>query len=309
MPVKNKNKMKKLILLSVFAFAAVFACGQAVAATITGKTFINANYTGVKTIKVSQTVLDVNIVKSSGSKTGVKCYVEKMIVNDSDYAVKARLVGSTLEIYQEPKNNLSFRETKGYINISAAPGVNVIIVNSVSGDASVKGMDLDNLSLSTVSGDISVGQVSASDVSLKSVSGDISVERTVASTIMSVTTTSGDVDAGNSRGGKIDVASVSGDVKASNIDFSLAKCSTTSGDVYASMAGSIKEVAASSVSGDIKLYFKGNIRDNNYTLSGVSSDIVIAGYAKAKKKFVLEGNSGVSVKANAVSGDIYIGNY
>ena len=102
MPVKNKNKMKKLILLSVFAFAAVFACGQAVAATITGKTFINANYTGVKTIKVSQTVLDVNIVKSSGSKTGVKCYVEKMIVNDSDYAVKARLVGSTLEIYQEP---------------------------------------------------------------------------------------------------------------------------------------------------------------------------------------------------------------
>lgn len=63
--------MKKLILLSVFAFAAVFACGQAVAATITGKTFINANYTGVKTIKVSQTVLDVNIVKSSGSKTGV----------------------------------------------------------------------------------------------------------------------------------------------------------------------------------------------------------------------------------------------
>lgn len=81
MPVKNKNKMKKLILLSVFAFAAVFACGQAVAATITGKTFINANYTGVKTIKVSQTVLDVNIVKSSGSKTGVKCYVEKMIVN------------------------------------------------------------------------------------------------------------------------------------------------------------------------------------------------------------------------------------
>ena len=98
-------------------------------------------------------------------------------------------------------------------------------------------------------------------------------------------------------------------MKASNIDFSLAKCSTTSGDVYASMAGSIKEVAASSVSGDIKLYFKGNIRDNNYTLSGVSSDIVIAGYAKAKKKFVLEGNSGVSVKANAVSGDIYIGNY
>lgn len=183
MPVKNKNKMKKLILLSVFAFAAVFACGQAVAATITGKTFINANYTGVKTIKVSQTVLDVNIVKSSGSKTGVKCYVEKMIVNDSDYAVKARLVGSTLEIYQEPeKTILSFRETKGYINISAAPGVNVIIVNSVSGDASVKGMDLDNLSLSTVSGDISVGQVSASDVSLKSVSGDISVERTVAST-------------------------------------------------------------------------------------------------------------------------------
>lgn len=301
--------MKKLILFSAFAFAAVFACGQAVAATITGKTFINANYTGVKTIKVSQTVLDVNIVKSGSDKTGVKCYVEKMTVNDSDYAVKARLVGSTLEIYQEPKNGLSFRESKGYINISAAPGVSVVIVNSVSGDVSVKALDLDNLSLNTVSGDISVGGVSASDVSLKSVSGDVDVEKSTASTIMSVKTTSGDVEVENTRGGKIDMAAVSGDIKTSNIDFSLVKCSTTSGDVYSSMAPAVKEVVASSVSGDIKLYFKGRLADNNYTISGVSSDINISGVAKARKKLVLEGKGGVSVKANAVSGDIYIGNY
>ena len=94
------------------------------------------------------------------------------------------------------------------------------------------------------------------------------------------------------------------------VDFSLVSIASTSGDLTVYMGPKVKQTVFKSVSGDIGLYLKGNLKNNNYSLGGVSSDISISGVAVARKSLELKFNKGgVDIKANAVSGDIYIKNY
>lgn len=305
--------MKKSILFFLCAVLMGFSASVS-AETIKDKTFINESFTGVKTIKVVQTVLDVNIVKAGSSdKTSVKCHVNQMEVNASDFQISARQVGSTLEIYQTPRSGLSFRRSDGYVNIAAADGVKIVVVNAVSGDISVQNLALDNLEAVSTSGDVSVRACAAGNLSIRSTSGDMRLDA-VSSDLAVIRTTSGDIAIGNSGGNKIDISTVSGDVYAkgspAGIDFSLVSMASTSGDLLVYMGPRVKQTVFKSVSGDIGLYLKGSLKNNNYSLGGVSSDISISGVAVARKSLELKFNKGgVDIKANAVSGDIYIKNY
>lgn len=305
--------MKKSILF--FLCAAFMGFSVSVSAeTIKNKTFIDESFTGVKTIKVVQTVLDVNIVKAGSSdKTSVKCHVNQMELNANDYRIGARQVGSTLEIYQTPRSGFSFRRSDGYINIAAADGVKVVVVNAVSGDISVQDLALDNLEAVSTSGDVSVRACAAGNLSIRSTSGDMQLDA-VSSDLAVIRTTSGDIAIGNSGGNKIDISTTSGDVYAKGspmgVDFSLVSIASTSGDLTVYMGPKVKQTVFKSVSGDIGLCLKGNLKNNNYSLGGVSSDITISGVAVARKSLELKFNKGgVDIKANAVSGDIYIKNY
>lgn len=307
------NEMKKSILFLLCAILMGFSA-PAGAKVIKNTTFINESYTGIKTIKVVQTVLDVNITKAGSSdKTAVKCYVNQMEVSANDYQISARQVGSTLEIYQTPRSGLSFRRSDGYINIAAPDGVKVIVVNTVSGDASVQGLALDNLEVASTSGDVNVQACSAGNLAIRSTSGDMRLDG-VSSDLAVIRSTSGDISVGNSGGNKIDISTVSGDVYAKGskygVDFSLVGMSSSSGDLMVYMGPGVKQTAFKSVSGDIGLYLKGNLKSNNYSFKGVSSDISISGVATARRSLELNfDKGGVDVKANAVSGDIYVKNY
>lgn len=328
--------MKKFILF--FLSAALLGLSAAAQAeTIKNKTFINTVYKNVKTIKVVQTVLDVDVTAAdSPDHTSVKCHVNEMETNIEGYKIEARLVGSTLEIYQDgskPLRGTTFRKSDGYIRIAVAQGVKVVVVNAVSGDVSASGLKMDNMEFSTVSGDtkasgcqavtslsfkstsgdMGIGACSAPNFSAKSVSGDLKFDGLV-SELAVITTTSGDISLKNCRGNKIDVKTVSGDVYGKSLpngaDFALVGVTSTSGDISLYLGEQVKQTAFKSVSGDISLYLKGNLKDNNYALGGVSSTISIAGVARASKKLELELGQGlVNIKANAVSGDISVANY
>lgn len=303
--------MKKLILLFL---CAVFAGGlPARAETIKNKTFIDASYTGVKTIKVMQTVLDVNVVRAAAAKTSVKCHVNQMEVNVKNFRIEARQSGSVLEIYQDPRKASWFGRSDGYIRIEAPADVRVIVVNTVSGDVALQGLRLDTFEATTTSGDVALYDCSSGNVSVNSTSGDVALGNLV-SELAVVRTTSGDVAVNGCGGNKIDISTVSGDVyaKGSNfgVDFALVGISSTSGDLSVYMGPKVRKTVFKSVSGDIRLYFRGDLKKNSYDLGGVSSSIVLSGFARAKRSLVLNpSNAVVDVRANAVSGDIYIGNY
>lgn len=287
--------MKKLffLILSMIAFG-MAATGTQV---IKNKTFIDKSYSGIKTVKVVQTALDVRVARSTGANVTVKCHVNTMETNETDYAVEARVVGSTLEIY-ERKSSLrwgsSFSRVDGYIAIAVPEHVQVISVSSVSGDVSVQDCAVENLSLKTVSG----------DVYLEKIAGEL----TVASTV------SGDVVLRETRGNKITVNTVSGDILAKEgdfgVDFALVSLGSTSGDVSVQAGPSVKQTVFKSVSGDLRLCFKGDLMRNAYALGAVSGDIVVSNYAKARRKLEINPeNPLVDVRANTVSGDIYVLNY
>ena len=287
-------KHQRIFFLLGMFLLAIAASGAKV---IKDKTYIDRSFQGIKTVKVVQSVLTVNIVGNTSDKTAVKCHVDLLETDQADYTVEARVVGSTLEIYERTGSNrrgFSCRQAKGTIAISIPRGVRVVSVTNVSGDASVRGCHLDNLSIKTVSGDVRL---------LDTVS-----ELAVVSCV------SGDVKIGSSKGNKITVNTVSGDVIAkgekSGVDFSLVSFSSTSGDIAAYLGSSVRQTVFKSVSGDIHLYFKGDLMRNAYSLTGLSSDIVISGHAKAERKLELQPeNPLVDVRAAAVSGDIYVSNY
>ena len=153
--------------------------------------------------------------------------------------------------------------------------------------------------------------VSADDLSVSTVSGDMTLKG-ITSNLAVVRTTSGNVSLADCTGNKIDVTTVSGDVLAkgskTGVDFSLVGASSTSGNVCLFMGPKVRQTSIKSVSGDLRLYLKGDLKSHSYSLSGMSSEIEISGVARASRRLELNtSGNGVQVRANAVSGDIYVG--
>ncbi len=258
---------------------------------INDKTFIDTVYTGVQSLRVVQTPLPVNIEAGSSDTLSVKCYVEKMNTNDSCYRIAARMVGSTLEIYQEPGDKMSFNNVSGYINIRVPASVKNIAVKSVSGRINFEGVQVDKLSAATVSGGVKFADGSVRDkLDAKSVSGGISLE--------------------NASGGLVVAETVSGGIRAQGLDFARIQGKTVSGGVAAYLGENVKKVSFSTVSGGVRLFLKGELKDNRYTLSGVSGGARVEGVGSGRRKFSFEGGKNLTdVRAKTVSGGITVRNW
>ena len=129
----------------------------------------------------------------------------------------------------------------------------------------------------------------------------------ITSNLAVVRTTSGNVSLADCTGNKIDVTTVSGDVLAkgskTGVDFSLVGASSTSGNVCLFMGPKVRQTSIKSVSGDLRLYLKGDLKGRV-----MGSVIEISGVARASRRLELNtSGNGVQVRANAVSGDIYVG--
>lgn len=275
--------MKKLTLLLTCILLAGFTASVA-AKTIKDRTFINTSYEGVKTIRVKQSVLDVTITKGDSKKTDVKCRVEEMTVEPAEFEIKARMVGSVLEIYQVPEKNvsISFRgKNKGYLNITAPAGVEVINVRCISGDVNVSGFNLDSLNVSAVSGDVRVGDVVTPNLFVKASSGDVTVER--------------------SRGGALSISTVSGDADALGTDFSSLSVRSSSGDLTVSDAPKARTVSFATISGDLEI---SGVKASDVFSVKTSSGSTSISNCSAGPKSEITSISG-DVKIDGMSGDIF----
>ena len=206
---------------------------------------------------------------------------------------------------------MSIRRAQGYIRIEAPADVQVVVVNGVAGDVSLQVLRLEGAEVSSVSGNVSLIGVSADDLSVSTVSGDMTLKG-ITSNLAVVRTTSGNVSLADCAGNKIDVTTIAGDVLAkgskTGVDFSLVGVSSTSGNVCLYMGPKLRQTSIKSVAGDIRLYLKGDLKSHSYSLSGMSSEIEISGVARASRRLELNtSGNGVQVRANAVSGNIYVG--
>lgn len=108
--------------------------------------------------------------------------------------------------------------------------LHALTINTVSGDARIRGEIEDDASVKSVSGDVELGRVG----------GDVSIQ-----------TVSGDLRAGLV-GGSIDTKSVSGDIRVDSASSGRVRFTSVSGDVEIGIAeGSLLDVDAGSTSGDL----------------------------------------------------------
>ena len=237
------------------------------AKTIKDKTLIDTSYPGVKTIRVNASVYKINVTKGNSQKTTVKCVVEETTLDLEEFEVKARMVGSVLEVYQVPNNDRYSRSMskgykknrfngylKGYINIVAPVG-------------------LDSLNISAVSGDIHVGDIVTPNLSVKASSGDVTVER--------------------SRGGALNISTVSGDADALGADFTSLSVRSSSGDLTVSGAPKARTVSFATISGDLEI-------------SGVKASDVFSVKTSSGSTDISNCSAGPKSEITSISGDVKI---
>ena len=287
--------MKKAVLAVFSAIFALLATGCVFVGsdvsswtdvkTLKNKMFIDSSYAGIQSVRAVQTVLPVRILRSDSDSVSVKCYVERMTVNMSDYKVCARLSGSALEIYQEPEDGVSFRDVSGYLEIRLPDTVQEAVVRSVSGGIRAEGVHLDRLNATTVSGGVGVKTATVNELSVRCVSGGISL---------------GDV-----KGDALTCETVSGGIRAKSLDFRNVQGKTVSGGITAYLGQDVEDVSFGTVSGGVRLFVKGNLDRNGYDLRTVSGGVRVAGVGEARRHFHLEGRAdGAHVQAKATSGGI-----
>ena len=290
---------------------------------IENKSF-SAKYRNITEIRVSQTVLDVNITPSNSAESNVDMFFKKVMVNDPEYKIYVKQNGSVLDIYQEPKSGLSFTQSSGYINITAPNGVKVVNVNAISGDVSIKGLDLEKANIKSVSGDVTASSANISNAELKTTSGDVKMQdlslgnmnvssisgdissKAVKTSLFSVKSTSGDIGIYDIKCEKVDVSTISGDIKIDRTTCPLVKTKTTSGDTSALLSG-VRELYNATISGDITIYLDSDLKKNSYHFSSVSGEIEIEGFARARKSLDMNNSDApADITVKTTSGDVVI---
>lgn len=286
-------------LLSIAA--CLMLCIPLCAGTIKDKTFIDRFYAGVKIIRIDQSVLDVEITKTSANKTAVKCYVEEMTIEPDDYRIVAHQDGTVLEIRGEfPSSGktrhygYSFRgKTKGYLRLAVPDGVKVVSVRSSSGSVSVSGLSaLDSLKVASISGGVRVRDVSAAELSLRSSSGDMVAERTCGE-VLKASCISGDVRLSEAKFRALSAAASSGNISVSQApEVCTANLKSISGNVSVASLSASQDLSVQTSSGTVRL--SSCKAGGRYEVSSISGNLN------------LDGAVGQTLSLKASSGDISI---
>lgn len=257
--------------------------------TIEDTWFANDRYAGVQRVRAEQTALPVRVLHSQTDSVTVRCYVERMRVDDPDYRIGTRIRGSVLEVYQEPANGVSVQDVSGYLEICVPDGLSEISIQSVSGSIAVQGVSSDRLGIA-------------------SVSGGIQVRESVVRDELQARTVSGGVILGAVSGGRLDAETVSGGLRGKGTDFRSIRMKAVSGGVIAYLGEQTERAYCETISGGIRLFLKGDdLQKNRYDLRTISGGIRIAGVGQARLKYRSAGReNGLQIEAEAVSGGVTV---
>jgi len=165
------------------------------------------------------------------------------------------------------------------------PFVDVLKVNSLTGDIRVKDFRSDSIEVKTMAGDVYIDDFKADNLTVKVTSGDIRIGGHVIANNISLETASGDVYVKkHSEVKKLEIATKSGDI---DIEGNLLKkedkilAEVLAGDIKCLFKNIDKgvKISASTKSGDIKSSFPVIVRDDedcNVIFRAGSGDIIIS---------------------------------
>ena len=182
-------------------------------------------------IEISEASADIHILPSENGSCSVACDETDAI----SYDVQIR--NETLYIARRENMEFGFRwlSVNMYtpeITLRIPDGIEEIEVTTVSGDVSIREMQVDRLEIASTSGDIDLFQMHPDSAKLQTVSGDILLMDCDAAKELDVKTTSGEVDIENFDAPQLRIVTTSGDISAvlkTGKEFSV---KTVSGEVY-----------------------------------------------------------------------------
>lgn len=211
--------------------------------------------------------------------------------------VVVRWDGSTLKVTQGPDSESGIID-KVRRTVEGLERNRAVVSVSIPQDATV--------GVSTIGADALVAGVRA-EVRTKTVSGSLTLDDIVGRT--SVNTVSGAVECSRLHG-PLSVNSVSGSVTAQRSELPDVSIHTVSGDVVLDLVNGAASVSSTSVSGDVTV--RSPFDGCDVRASSAGGQVVIDGrelrrgqYAAAGGQLV-EGDGGLRVKANAVSGNVVV---
>lgn len=194
------------------------------------------------------------------------------------------------------------------------PRNSAIEVSAVSADVSTRGV-LGTQRIKSVSGEISA-DVAGDNSEIRSVSGDITVHGSGKPLSLRLSTVSGSIDLSNAAG-KLDAVTVSGDARLQLGELTEVRGRTTSGSF--DLRGKLSRdgrVEVEAVSGDISLSLPG-VEGLSTEIESFSGDITgclaknverVSKYGPGKRLTIRTVESGATVRAKTLSGDIEICN-
>lgn len=139
-------------------------------------------------------------------------------------------------------------------------------LSTASGDMKLYGIKADAMRASSLSGDMQVYQMQVDCMEIQSKSGDVSADDLRGEAVL-LKGMSGDVNVNNAECKELSISSVSGDASGRNIQAEQMACTSTSGD--SKMRGKFGRCRVESVSGDASLVAE---QDMEASITSVSGD-------------------------------------
>ncbi len=171
-------------------------------------------YYGIRTIKITNTSYDFEILRSPDETTVFEC-------ESDDDTMMHEQVGDTLNIEQDfpfygQGVNILQKMFHGSFNggdvTLYVPDGCTMLMDNVSGDIEVQGLRLDQLNIDSVSGDLELEDVAAQNMKINTVSGDIEMDDIVVEETMKIDAVNGDYDGDRISCKNIIMNSVNGDI-------------------------------------------------------------------------------------------------
>lgn len=169
-------------------------------------------------------------------------------VNPNDYQVTSDT--SNLIVERKSSAFKIFRKKTGGKVFVTLPriSINILSIDTVSGDLSVDDIEANEVVLNTVNGDYDIDSLKGSTVTINTVSGDFTINEIYATEAV-LECVNGDIKIKFLKTGNVEFSAVNGDVEVERLEANSASGNTVNGDIL--INSSNVEVDATSINGDV----------------------------------------------------------
>ena len=229
---------------------------------------------------------------------------------DKDYKVECKMENDTLMIkeYSNKKWERNYKNNTSYFTITVPKGaiLSQVVMDSVSSNMTVNGLQIKNGTVDLVSGDFEYRNTSFDDLTVDTISGDV-IGDVWKGNQLDIDVISGDIDFNQIINGVVKINSTNGDISISSVEGADLSSEVTSGDITIDTikSGNIKlsgctgdievnELKASGKStlvaevttGDVNVVCSGKENEYSYRLNGTLDDTMINGKSIGERKEV-----------------------